>query len=283
MEMGDAIPAMIINFHHLLNQLVTWVSENFNISTRKIHLWLSQKNAEILSESGSGIGQTLADTGGLLVVLVLIPVYIFMILFYQQFLLEFLRRIFHSDQHDKVNEVLSATRRIIQSYLTGLFLEALVIGILNCTCLLIVGVDYSILLGVVGAIINIIPYIGGLIAVALPMAMALATGAPTDAIFVLAGYCLIQFLDNHLIIPRLVASKVQLNALISIVAVLAGGMLWGVSGMFLSIPITAIIKVIFDHIEALKPWGYLLGNIVKTESIKTKSLYLNIPGFKNTR
>jgi predicted PurR-regulated permease PerM len=57
-----------------------------------------------------------------------------------------------------------------------------------------------------------------------------------------------------------VASKVKINGLISIIVVLLGGMLWGLSGMFLAIPLTAIVKVIFDHVEGMKPWGYLLGN-----------------------
>jgi predicted PurR-regulated permease PerM len=76
----------------------------------------------------------------------------------------------------------------------------------------------------------------------------------------------IQFIDNNYIVPKIVASRVQINALISVIGVLIGGALWGVSGMFLSIPLIAILKVIFDHIEPLKPWGFLLGNIVPANS-----------------
>jgi AI-2 transport protein TqsA len=78
----------------------------------------------------------------------------------------------------------------------------------------------------------------------------------------LAAYIFIQFIDNNIIIPRVVASKVRINALVSIIVVIAGGALWGISGMFLSIPLTAILKVVFDHIDGLKPWGYVLGNSV---------------------
>ena len=79
---------------------------------------------------------------------------------------------------------------------------------------------------------------------------------------------IIQFLDNHFIIPHIVAAKVKINALISVIVVLIGGALWGIPGMFLSIPLTAILKVIFDNVEPLKPWGFLLGNIVPTEKLK---------------
>ena len=98
------------------------------------------------------------------------------------------------------------------------------------------------------------------------MLIAFVTKGSSAAILVLGLYLLIQFIDNHFIIPRIVASKVKINALIAVIVVLIGGALWGIPGMFLSIPLTAIIKVIFDHIEPLKPWGYLLGNIVPTAS-----------------
>ena len=88
----------------------------------------------------------------------------------------------------------------------------------------------------------------------------------TYPLLVFGVYMFIQFIDNHLVIPRIVASRVQINALVSVIVVLIGGALWGVAGMFLSIPLTAIIKVICDHIEPLKAWGFLLGNTVPTAS-----------------
>jgi len=100
------------------------------------------------------------------------------------------------------------------------------------------------------------------------MIVALATKSPSYALFVLAAYLFIQFVDNNYIIPKIVASKVKINALISVIVVLIGGALWGIPGMFLAIPLTAVLKVIFDHIEPLKPLGFLLGNIVPTVSKK---------------
>jgi predicted PurR-regulated permease PerM len=126
---------------------------------------------------------------------------------------------------------------------------------------LILGIDYAILLGVIGALLNVIPYIGGLVSVALPMMVALVTKSSAwYAIYVMAIYYFIQLIDNNYIVPKIVASKVRINALFSIIAVIVGNALWGIPGMFLSIPLLAIIKLIFDHIESLKPWGFLLGD-----------------------
>jgi predicted PurR-regulated permease PerM len=142
-----------------------------------------------------------------------------------------------------------------------------IIAVLNSAGLLLLGIDYAIILGITGAILNIIPYIGGIIAIALPMIIAFVTkDSLTSSLLVFIVYIFIQFIDNHYIIPKIVASRVKINPLISVIVVLIGGAVWGIAGMFLAIPLTAILKVIFDHIESLKPWGFLFGNIVPTAS-----------------
>jgi predicted PurR-regulated permease PerM len=209
------------------------------------------------------IAETLLNIGGLLVVLLLIPVYVFLILYYKPLLVTFIHEVFHSNESNAVTEILTATKKIIQSYLIGLIIEAIIVATLNSVGLLIIGIDYALLFGVIGAILNLIPYVGCMIAVALPMLIAFASNSPYSAFLVLALFTLVQMIDNNLIIPNIVASKVQLNALVSIIIVIAGGALWGISGMFLAIPLTAILKVIFDHIPYLKAWGTLLGKPIK--------------------
>ncbi|MFL5762733.1 MAG: AI-2E family transporter [Bacteroidia bacterium] len=260
-QLSDSVPLLLEKLNRLTDQAVIWISHNFNISLRKINGIVVSQKVDILDGTSAAIGQTIISMGNMLVVIVLIPVYVFMILFYQPLLLEFIHKLFVSESRKDVNIILAATKKIIQSYLVGLLLEAGIVAALNSAALLILGIDFAILLGVVGAIVNVIPYIGGLIAVALPMMIALATGSSASyCLLVLLVYVIIQFIDNHYIIPKVVASKVKINALVSIIVVLAGGALWGVPGMFLSIPLIAIIKVIFDNIEQLKPWGFLLGD-----------------------
>ena len=82
----------------------------------------------------------------------------------------------------------------------------------------------------------------------------------SDILWVGVVLTVVQFIDNNIIMPKVVSSKVKINALISIIGVLIGGALAGVAGMFLSIPVIAIIKVIFDRVDGLKPWGMILGD-----------------------
>ena len=283
----ESFPRMLDKFYEMINQGVLWASANFNISTEKLNSFISVSKTSILNSSKAGIGNTLNTMGSAVILIFLIPVYVFMILFYHPLLLDFIRRLFGQSNIKEVNAVLSTTKTIVQKYLVALLLEAAIIATMNAAGLLILGIDYAIVLGIIGALLNVIPYIGGVAAVALPMMVALVTkSSPTYALLVLALYIIIQFIDNHYIIPKIVASKVKINALISIIVVITFGALWGIPGMFLSIPLTAIIKVIFDHIDSLKPWGFLLGDTMPAIAIfkikRKKSNLLKLNELKKT-
>ena len=257
---SDTFPQVEKKINVLFNQVVGWFADTFNISTRKILTWINTQKSEELKGGSFILGRTINTISSVLVVGFLLPVYIFMILFYKPLLLEFINRLFPADKHKTVTEILAETKTLIQNYLIGLLLEAFIVAILNSVGLLILGIEYAILIGIIGALLNMIPYIGGIVATALPMLIALATKPPEYAIYVVIAYLLVQFIDNNFLVPKIVASKVKINALVSIVVVLVGGALWGIPGMFLAIPLTAIIKVMFDRIEPLKPWGFLLGD-----------------------
>ena len=260
---SETYPQLKEKFTQTSTDIEKWASGKFNIRQNKIATWVKENEGGVIDNIA--IGEIISEAGRMAVVGMLIPVYVFMILFYKTLLLEFIRKLFRTEHHIAVTEVLTNTKKIIQSYLVGLFFEMIIIAVLNSAGLLLLGIDYAIILGITGVLLNIIPYIGGIIAIALPMIIAFVTkDSLTSSVLVFCVYIFIQFIDNHYIIPSIVASRVKLNALISVIVVLIGGALWGIPGMFLSIPLTAIIKVIFDHIDSLKPWGFLLGNIVPT-------------------
>jgi predicted PurR-regulated permease PerM len=258
--LSSSLPQLKTKFTTLFQDAEHWFMHTFNVSKGKMDASVKKASSDEMSSVGQMAKTTLGTIGGTLMMLVLLPVYVFLILFYKPLLLGFMARLFQQDKHEVVGEVLAQAKTLIQSYLVGLMIEGALVATLNSVALLIIGVDYAILLGIIGAIVNVIPYIGGLVAIVLPMLMAFATKSTLSALYVMVAYVFIQFIDNHYFIPRIVASKVKLNALVSIVVVLIGNAFWGVSGMFLSIPLTAIIKVIFDHVPGLRAFGFLLGD-----------------------
>lgn len=258
----DDLDAIKLRLTNLLHDVQVWLQTSFGFSATK-----QAKLIDDAANSGKGmIGQTLSGVLGILSVVFLIPVYVFLLMLYKTLILNFLYEVFSEENQTKVAEILTETKGAIQSYIVGLLIETAIVAVLNSTALLLLGIQNAILIGVIGAILNLLPYIGGIIAIALPVLMATVTkDGYTSQLFIIAAYAVIQFLDNNIFVPRIVSSKVQINALISIVVVLLGAALWGVPGMFLSIPFIAVLKIIFDRIDGLKPWGKLLGDNVPTE------------------
>jgi len=253
----ETIPALKHKSVLILTDAQQWINKNFGIASEK-QLEMA-KNA--VRNGQAYLGQTLNTLMGIVSVLLLIPIYVFFLLFYKPLILDFIFHVFSEKNSLRVAEILSETKTSIQSFIIGLLIETVIVSAMNSAALLVLGVRSAILIGVIGGILNMIPYLGGLVAIALPILMATVTkeGYSTQ-LAILGSYLVIQFIDNNILVPKIVSSKVQINALISILIVLAGGALWGLSGMFLSIPFVAILKIIFDRVEGLKPWGLLLGD-----------------------
>lgn len=260
-QFSETWPLLVEKFTSMLNDISRWASRYFDLSQWKVNRWITEAKTEMLSMSNAEVGQTLYALGDWILTLLVIPVYVFLLLYYHTLIIDFIHKVFGNSDQNRISDIISETKTVIQRYLSGLMIEAFMVAILNIAALLILGIEYAILLGILGAILNVIPYIGGLVAVALPMAIALATkSTPMYAFYVLVLYYIIQLIDNNIIMPLIVSSKVKINALFAILAIFVGNALWGVSGMFLSIPLLAVIKLIFDHIESLKPYGFLLGD-----------------------
>lgn len=262
-QFGEMLPQLEKKFLTLLHQVQNWLTGQFGLSAEK----QTDMAKDAMNGSKAFVGKTLNTLLGMLSFAVLIPLYVFLLLFYKPLILNFIFEVFEKDNADQVAEILQETKGAVQSYIVGLMIETSIIAVLNSGALLLLGVKYAVLLGVIGAILNLIPYIGGIIAIGLPVLMSLITGENlTTPLLIVGAYTLIQFADNNIIVPRIVSSKVSVNALISILVVLLGGNLWGVSGMFLSIPFIAVLKIIFDRIDGLKPWGKLLGDAMPQDS-----------------
>jgi predicted PurR-regulated permease PerM len=226
-----------------------------------------EKQNQYISEAKAGIkpliGQLLGSVMGTLTTVLLLPLYTFLLLYYKELILNFFYDIFAREQEGEVRTVLRQVRSAIQNYMYGLLIEGVIVASLNAVALLLLGVPYAILMAILGAILNVLPFFGGILAALLPMIVATITkdGLHTQ-VGIAISYMVIQFIDNHFLIPYIVSAKVRINALVSIVVVLLGGAVWGLAGMFLSIPFIGVLKIVFDRIPEMQPWGRLLGSEV---------------------
>lgn len=256
-----------------------WIKQHYHVSYFKQQNYIHKIADDTLNGETELMGDTLSSFTDTLLNIILIPIYTFLILLYRNLFIKFLSKVVSPKNEQSLISILTQVKTVVQSYIVGLLIETGVVAVLTTGGLMILGVQYAVLLGVITAILNLIPYIGILVACIITL---LATLVNSTDISIMLGVIvlsiLVQFIDNNILVPKIVGNKVRINALVSMVGVVIGGAIAGIAGMFLAIPLIAILKVIFDRIESLAPWGFLMGDDLP----KTYDWYkLKLPDFSH--
>ncbi|SDL75919.1 Predicted PurR-regulated permease PerM [Catalinimonas alkaloidigena] len=254
------IPELTEKFNEYVDSIQSYIETRFGIESEAQSQYLKDSAMEVASSSGRILSSTAGATTNTLAAAALVPIFFFFLLYYRDFFKEFLYRLFRPEHHSTLGEVLNHIKELIQSYITGLLTVIFIISMLNSVGLLVLGVRHAFFFGFLAGVLNIIPYVGVFIGSLLPIAYALVTmESPWYAVGVAAIFWFVQFAEGNFITPNIVGSKVSLNPLTSIVALLIGAMIWGPTGMILSIPFTAMLKVILDYIPGYRPLGFVMG------------------------
>ena len=254
-------PQLEQNINHHWNTLSGWINRNLNLSADQQIKVLQDQGNKLLSNAGSYMSGAAVSLTGVFVFVGLLPIYTFLILFYKNLLLRFVFLWFEKEDHPRVESALRGTEVIIKNYLIGLLIQISYMTVLLGGLLMVLGIKHPFLIAIIFAVLNLIPYVGALIGNIIGVLLTLtASNELAPVIKVLLAIAAVQFLDNNILMPRIVGSKVKINSLVTIIGVVIGGALAGVSGMFLSLPIIAIFKVIFDHTDEFRHWGILLGD-----------------------
>lgn len=236
-----------------------WISRTFHVNTTKQIRYLQDSAASALATSATVLGATLLTLSSTLLFLSFLLLFTFFILNYRKTLFTFLTSVFAEEHTEKVGDIVQRIQYIIKKYITGLFLQMVIVTAMMMFVLWILGVKYAVLLGLIAGIFNIIPYIGIFSALLISALITFATAGAAKALLVIAAYAGVHAIDGNVLMPLVVGSKVKINALFAFIGIVVGEMIWGISGMFLCIPYLAMLKIIFDRVDQLKPWGILLG------------------------
>jgi predicted PurR-regulated permease PerM len=254
-------PSLRANVTAHLERLSSWINSKTNYSTEKQLQLINEQSEKLVNFAGGYLGGIASSLTTLFVFFGLVPIYIFLLLFYRNLLLRFVFMWYKQSDHTNVKDTVQEMQGIIKSYLGGLLIQIAYITILLGGILMIFGIKHALLIGILFAILNLIPYVGALIGNIIGVLLTLTSSDQlSDVLTVLITIAVVQFLDNNILMPKIVGSKIRINALTSIVAVIAGGALAGISGMFLSLPVVAVLKVVFDRSNHLKQWGVLFGD-----------------------
>ena len=255
---GD-FPQLRTRFLQMFGNLQHWLSHTFHINNREQTSYIDQYISSMMGSVGHSVSNLFLSLSGILLLMVFIVIFTFFMLFHRRLLMQFLLRLFSDGNRDKVREVIMETKNMINSYVLGLVIEMVLISIVNCTMFLIMGIQYALLLGVMTAVLNIIPYLGIYTSIVICMLVTFANSSGNMALEVGVGLFIVHLLDSNILFPRIVGGRVKMNPFITIVAVIVGEFVWGIPGMFLFIPIMGIIKLVCERVEGLEAWALLIG------------------------
>lgn len=188
-------------------------------------------------------------------------------LYYKEMYQTFFHKMFEKQSSgSRVDNVLDRVQGVTQNYLLGMLTVIGILAVLNTGGLFLIGLEHAVFFGVFASLLAVIPYIGIIIGSLPPLLFALLLGdSLIQPVLVVAVFATVQFLEGNFITPRIIGSKVSINPFVALIALIIGGELWGISGMILFVPLIGILRVIFDQIDELKPYGYLLGNRIAYE------------------
>ncbi|WP_236979449.1 AI-2E family transporter [Membranihabitans maritimus] len=255
-----------------INKINFFVADKFNLSTEVVRDWIDSQIALIVDLPSSFLSRGISSSSAFLLQSLICIVYMFFILLYKEAFKNFIISQFPKRNRKEIFDLLNSITKVSQQYFLGRLLVMVILAILNSLGLWLLGIGYPILWGAIAAVLTIFPYIGTTLGGTLPFFYAFATEESLwKPIGVVIVYQIIQQLEGNIITPKVVGGTMKLNPFASIVAMVAGGLIWGLAGLVIALPVIAIIRILFDHIELMKPFGLLLDKDLS----KNKDLFLN--------
>jgi AI-2 transport protein TqsA len=242
------------------HDLQQFIAERVNLPVEKQGDLIKNNYEKFFTGVGAVLSGLLVGIGAGLGNFVLVMIYMFFFLLLRERIRNFILKLFKKEEHHLVSHIIENTKQLTIRYMTGLLMQAAIFGSLTATGYTILGIKQGIFFGYLGGILNLIPYLGSFIGAVLPMLAALIY---KDSIWytlgVLGVVLVTQFIDNNFVTPKVVAGYIRINPLATVIVIFIGGALWGIAGMVLFLPLLGILKIIFDNIDSLKPFGYLIG------------------------
>jgi predicted PurR-regulated permease PerM len=279
------IPELSEKFNRIINEIRDFAANQLGLKKSVVADKIQQGVTNLEDYSGTLLTDVIRSLTSFLIQVFLVPLYVFFLLYYRHFFLEFSYKVFYKLEREDIDEALQNIGFVIKGYVFGQFLDILIIGAVNTIALYFIGIGYAIILGFGIAVLCIIPYLGMIVGSAIVLFFAVLTTDTTwQPLTAFSVLWVIHIIDSNLVAPNVIGSRTNLNPLVAIFILFIFGELWGLAGLFLAFPLAAILKVIFDRVPGLKPYGFLLGEPqkyhLKKHSLKHLQAMENIQEMK---
>jgi predicted PurR-regulated permease PerM len=255
-NIGKELPQIQSRFEELVADIQVWISNNLGISTEQ----LKDHANGALGNAGSILTGVVKGTISFIGRFILVLVFTFLFVLQRDKYENFVVMLSPEDKRDETNEMINKISKIAQQYLTGRIVAAFIIGILYIIGFSIIGLKDGLILSAIAALVTIIPYVGALLGGLIPFFMTFINGTLEQSLWVVIIISLVNIIDHYFIEPYIVGGSVSISPFFTILILILGGVIWGLAGIILFLPLLGILKIIFENVEGLQPYAYLIGD-----------------------
>ena len=267
----DDLPQMKENINASVQQMSEWAKPRLAVTTQKMQEIVKASAANIVPKTSYIVNQALTTVSSVIIIGILIIIQTFLLLLYRGLIVNFFLHLFSEKHSLVISDLFLQMRYVVRGYISALFIEMLIVAAANCSMMFALGIKYALLLGILSAVLNIIPYLGIVMGIGLSAIISLTTNTPVTVLWMSVGLIVIHMLDTNVLMPNLVGAKVKINALATIVGVIIGTTIWGVLGTFMAVPILAIMKLVFEAVPEWRPFALLMGDDNDLTSVSRKA------------
>jgi predicted PurR-regulated permease PerM len=269
-NIGKELPLILLRYEELKLDIQTWINDSLGVSSQQLKVHAS----DVFKNAGSYLTELVKNTivfiGGLFMVLVFIFLFLMQRNKYQNFVV----MLYKEEKRNEAKEMIDKISKVAQQYLTGRLVAACIMGVLFLIGFLIIGLKNSIVLALIVAIMTIIPYVGVLIGGLAPLFISIIEGSLDQSIWVIIIILVVNTVDHYIIEPYVVGGSVNISPFFTIFVLILGGVVWGIPGIILFLPLSGILKIVFENVEGLEPYASLIGD--QRESSESKDILSNV-------
>jgi predicted PurR-regulated permease PerM len=260
------LPLIKQNIDNSLVQLEAMLGRWLKVPVARMHQIVQSSQSNLMPKTSYLVNQALTLASVFLFAGIMLLIMTFLMLLYRGLIVGFFRQLFSEEHAGVITTLFERIQYVIRNYIAGLLIEMVIVATAFFIALFLLGIRYALLLAVISAIIKILPYVGITLACVLTALISLTTNTPATVLWAVLSMLTIHMVDGNILNPVIIGSKIRINALAAIVAVITMAALWGLAGTFMALPLLAIVKVVFEEVPALRPWAQLMGDDTNIES-----------------
>jgi predicted PurR-regulated permease PerM len=188
-----------------------------------------------------------------------VPFLVFFMLSWQDHVRSSTVMLFNLENRNTAYVTLGLIAQMIRGFIVGNMVIGLILGVTSTIAFWILGVPYFYVIGMISGVVSLLPYLGIVLAIIPPVVVSMGSLTVKSFVAIVAVVAISHVIALNVLYPKIIGRRLQLNPLAVTLALLFWGWLWGAMGLILAVPLTAAIKIIFDHVESLRSWGDWLG------------------------